>query len=409
MQKTVLVHLHDVTLNSVSWVFAKEEGVAVTEAQVGNLHDLSTICAGHKVALIIPSTLLTFAQVQLPVTDRERMLRALPYAMEDRIIDDIDNMHFSINAWNNNQASLSAISRQQMDNLIERFNSAGIIPDYIIPDIFLVPFTRGCWTVLVTNKYALIRTDEFSGLSIDNYNLQQGLTLNLSQASSLPTSINIIHKNDVEDFSSNKLLPDFTDISISNTEYKNEYVTLFQDNYSDNLPFNLLQGSYSKHEQIANIWRSWRPVTVFSIIMFVLYTLSISIDIYKLNKQITDVDNKIMTLFKKTLPDTRKIINPKAQLLQRISELNKNSSGSESGFLPLLAKSASSITGNKNIKLNSMTYKNGKLDIELIIDTFQNLDTLKSKIESKGTIAEILSATADEKTVLGRIRLSGKE
>ena len=408
MQKTVLVHLHDVTLNSVSWVFAKEEGEPDSEAQVGNLHDLSTICSGHKVALIIPSTLLTFAQVQLPVTDRERMLRALPYAMEDRIIDDIDNMHFSINAWNNNQASLSAISRQQMDDLIERFNYAGINPDYIIPDVFLVPFTKGCWTVLVTNKYALIRTDEFSGLSIDNYNLQQGLTLNLSQASSLPTSINIIHKNDVEDFSSNNLLPDFTDISISNTEYKNEYVTLFQDNYSDNLPFNLLQGSYSKHEQLAHIWRSWQPVAVFSVILFILYVLSISIDIYELNKQITSVDKKITTLFKKTLPDSRKIINPKAQLQQRISELNKNSSNDEFGFLPLLAKSAHSITSNKKIIINSMAYKDGSLDIELVVDTFQNLDTLKSKIVSKGIVTEILSATADEKSVLGRIRLSGK-
>lgn len=409
MQKTILVHLHDVTLNSVSWVFAKEEGVPVTEAQVGNLHDLSTICTGHKVALIIPSTLLTFTKIQLPVTDRERMLRALPYAMEDRIIDDIDNMHFSINSWNNNQANLSAISRQQMDILIERFNTAGINPDYIIPDLFLVPFTKGSWTVLVTNIYALIRTDEFSGFSLDNYNLQQGLLLNLSQASSLPTSVNIFHKNDVEDFSSDKLLPDFPDISLSNTTYENEYVTLFQDHFSENLPFNLLQGRYSKHEQIANIWRSWRPVAVFTAIIFILYTLSISIDIYKLNKKIALVDNEITTLFKKTLPDTRKIINPKAQLQQRISELNKNSDNSEFGFLPLLAKSANSITSNKNIKLNSMTYKDGKLDIELIIDTFQNLDTLKSKIESKGTIAEILSATADEKTVLGRIRLGGKE
>ncbi len=409
MQKTVLVHLHDLALNSVSWIFTKEEGVAVTEAQVGNLHDLSTICASHKVALIIPSTLLTFTQVQLPVTDRERMLRALPYAMEDRIIDDIDNMHFSINAWKNNQANISTISHQHMDLLIERFNKAGINPDYIIPDLFLMPFNDGVWTVLISNKYALVRTGQFSGFSTDNYNLQQGLILNLSQASSLPTSINIIHNNDVDDFSSNKLLPDFPDISISNTTYKNEYVTLFQDNYSDNLPFNLLQGIYSKHEQIANIWRSWRPVAVFSGIMFILYALSLSINIYKLNDRITAVDNQINKIFKNTLPDVRKIINPKAQLQQRLAELNKDSGNTKTGFLPLLAKSASSITNTKNIKLNNITYKDGQIDMELVIDDFQSLDALKSKIESHGVVTEILSASADDKTVFGRIRLSGEK
>ena len=409
MQRTVLVHLHDVTLNSVSWVFAKEESMPATDAQVGNLHDLSAICTGHKVALLIPSTLLTFTEIQLPVTDRERMLRALPYSMEDRIIDDIDNMHFSINAWNNNQANVSSISRQQMDSLIERFISAGINPDYIIPDLFLVPFTAKSWTVLVTSKYALVRTGEFSGFSIDNYNLPQGLALNLSQATSLPTSISIIHKGDVEDYLSNTLLPDYPDISISNTTNEKEYVTLFDDNLSNLQTFNLLQGSYSKHEQLAHIWRSWRPVAIFSVIMFILYVLSISIDIYDLNKQITSVDNKITTLFKKTLPDSRKIVNPKAQLQQRISELNQNSSNDEFGFLPLLAKSARSIKKNKQIIINSMTYKDGNLDIELVVDTFQNLDALKSGIISKGIVTEILSATADEKSVLGRIRLNGNE
>jgi general secretion pathway protein L len=409
MQKTVIVHLHDAALSSVSWVFFNENSVTAGEAQVGNLHDLSAVCSGHKVALIIPSTLLTFTSVQLPATDRERMMRALPYAIEDRIIDDIDNMHFSINAWKNNQADISAISHQKMNSLIERFNSAGINLDYIIPDIFLIPFNDGEWTVLITNKYALVRTGQFSGFTTNDYNLQQVLTLNLSQITTSPKSINFIHKDDVESFTSSEFLPDFPSISISNTIYKKDYVTLFHDYFSENLSFNLLQGNYSKHEQIANIWRSWRPVAVFSGIMFLLYALSLSFNIHKLNKRITTVDNQINKIFKNTLPDVRKIINPKAQLQQRLAEIRKNSGNTKSGFLPLLAKSASSITKTKNIKLNSMVYKDGQLDMELVIDNFQSLDALKSKIESRGIVTEILSASADEKTVLGRIRLNEKK
>lgn len=409
MQKTVIVHLHDAALSSVSWVFFNENSVTAGEAQVGNLHDLSAVCSGHKVALIIPSTLLTFTSIQLPATDRERMMRALPYAMEDHIIDDIDSMHFSINAWKNKQANISAISRQQMDSLIERFNNAGISPDYIIPDIFLVPFNDGDWTVLISNKYALVRTGQFSGFTANDYNLQQVLKLNLSQITELPKSINFIHKDDVENFTTSQLLPDFPSISISNTVYKNDYVTLFHDYFSENLPFNLLQGIYSKHEQMANIWRSWRPVAVFSGVMFMLYALSLSFDVYKLNAQITTIDNQINKVFKNTLPDVRKIINPKAQLQQRLAELSKDSGNTKSGFLPLLAKSASSITDTKNIKLNSITYKDGQLDMELVIDNFQSLDALKSKIESHGVVTEILSASADDKTVFGRIRLSGKK
>lgn len=409
MHKTVIVHLHDVALNSVSWIFFNENNVPAGEAQVGNLHDLSAVCSGYEVALIIPSTLLTFSSIQLPATDRERMMRILPYAMEDHIIDDIDSMHFSINAWKNKQANISAISRQQMDSLIERFNNAGISPDYILPDIFLVPFNEGVWTVLISNKYAMVRTGQFSGFTTNDYNLQQVLKLNLTQVTELPKSINFIHKDKVENFTTNQLLPGFPSISISNTIYKNDYVTLFHDQFSENLPFNLLQGNYSKHEQIANIWRLWRPVAVFSIIMFILYALSLSINIYKLNDRITTVDNQINKIFKNTLPDVRKIINPKAQLQQRLAELNKDSVNTKTGFLPLLAKSASSITDTKNIKLNNITYKDGQLDMELVIDNFQSLDALKSKIESQGVITEILSASADDKTVFGRIRLSGKK
>ncbi len=143
--------------------------------------------------------------------------------------------------------------------------------------------------------------------------------------------------------------------------------------------------------------------------MFLLYALSLSFNIHKLNKRITTVDNQINKIFKNTLPDVRKIINPKAQLQQRLAEIRKNSGNTKSGFLPLLAKSASSITKTKNIKLNSMVYKDGQLDMELVVDNFQSLDALKSKIESRGIVTEILSASADEKTVLGRIRLNEKK
>jgi type II secretory pathway component PulL len=88
--------------------------------------------------------------------------------------------------------------------------------------------------------------------------------------------------------------------------------------------------------------------------------------------------------------------------------LKQDTDNPNTGFLPLLAKAADHLANNASIKLISLNYKESKLDIELVIDNFQKLDELKSNIEKQGIKAEIISATADDKSVLGRLRLSGK-
>lgn len=409
MHETVIIYLHDITLSSVSWTVSRENGDIPDDVQIGSLGELSSICNGRKVALVIPGNLLTYASVQLPATDRERMMRALPYAMEDRIIDEVDNLHFAINSWKDNQVNLSAISRQQMDFLIERMNNHGISADYIFPDIFMLPYKKAHWTVLVTSKYTLVRTGKYSGFTADNYNSQQILSLNLAQSATLPASITVIYRDEPEELDLQKLISDYPSVSFSSEKYNDDFVKIFSENFSENLPFTLLQGKYSKHEQLANIWRSWRPVAVLLVVFIILYITSLSINVVQLNKRIATVDKQINTLFRKTLPDTKKVINPRAQLQQRIAELTRDSDNVEYSFLSLLGKSANVLSNNKNLKLNSMAYKENELDIELVINDFQNLDSIKSKIEAQGVQTEILSATADGTSVLGRIRISGNK
>ena len=105
-------------------------------------------------------------------------------------------------------------------------------------------------------------------------------------------------------------------------------------------------------------------------------------------------------------PDSKRIVNPRVQMEQKLNELRGGGGPQGSQFLGLLSDSVATITSQKDIEVQSIDFRNNRMDIGLTGANLQSVETLNKQLNSNaGLKTEIVSATADKDSVKGSIRL----
>ena len=64
--------------------------------QRGSWAELAEQTAGSRLLLIAPGEAITLHQVPLPSRKRSTWARAVPYALEDQVVEDIETLHFAL-------------------------------------------------------------------------------------------------------------------------------------------------------------------------------------------------------------------------------------------------------------------------------------------------------------------------
>ena len=67
-------------------------------------------------------------------------------------------------------------------------------------------------------------------------------------------------------------------------------------------------------------------------------------------------------MLKRTFPELRRVVNPRAQMGQRLTALRKEQRSSGS-FLELLGASSGPIAAQPDLQLNALVYRRGRLEL----------------------------------------------
>jgi general secretion pathway protein L len=82
--------------------------------------------------------------------------------------------------------------------------------------------------------------------------------------------------------------------------------------------------------------------------------------------------------------------------------------GGSAQFGSLFVPAASVIKSSPDTQLENISFRDGKLDLQLTIKELQALERLKKAIEEKGLSVEIRTANATGSRVTSHLRISGK-
>ncbi len=403
MRETVYIRFDRTWPDELLWLRVGAEGPGVPET--GGADALAASAAGRRLVVLAPAETLLLAQVNIPARNRQRVLQALPYMLEDRLVQDIELLHFAIGAREADGAlNVAVVERAQLDSWLERLRRAGLEPEAILPETLTLPYEDGAWTVLVDGPVTIVRTGPQAGFAIDSDNLEALLGQALEEAGAArPTRLQVYSGE-----GNTGAWPAFPDIESRQSTLDEDALVLMAQHVNERASIDLLQGEYNRREQFGRLYRPWIASAAALGLLVILHTAMLAWDYSTLSSEADRLQQAIEQTYLEAFPDATRIVNPRVQMERGLASL-RGGGGDAGGFLDMVKNAAPALKETDGVVLQRVNYRERRLDLALAIGNLQQLDSLKQRLESdSGLEIEIQSASAAGDRVEARIQLRAR-
>ena len=404
MRNTLLLRKDSAGGDSWRWLRLGDDGASQGAIHAGSLADAAGEAGGQRVVVLAPGKDCLLTQVDIPGRSRAKLLRAVPYALEEQLSDEVEHLHFALGAaTDGGQWPVVVVSKAYMDALMADVAEAGLDVQQVIPEILAIPYAGNETSVLVENDIALVRTANVAGYAVDSDNLGMLLALqDVDEDEQIP-ALHLYVRQD-------NLQPDTVGfVGETRVEpYPGDPLSVFADGL-DASAINLLQGAYSRAGDWARALRPWRATAALLVAGMLVSNLVIGINYYRLSQQSDQLKAQIEEIFRQALPDTQRIVNPRVQMQQQLDSLQRGANAG-GGFLSLLSQAGFVLKGTQGVEIGAASFRAGRLDMDLSVANLQLLDQLKQALMQSGRLeVEIQSATTGkDQRVQSRLRIEAK-
>lgn len=396
----------DTDTATVQWLRIDAAGT-LSGMATAPLSEVASQAAGCEVIVLVPGPQVLLSGAQVPSRNRQRIAEAIPFALEEQLIEDVDDLHFAIGQRDEDGVvHVAVIDRGRMDQWLAQLSEAGLRPDAVVPDILATPFSDGEWTLLIESDVSLLRTGLQSGYAFDTEILAAMLPAALSGGDNgqPPQRLRVISCTGDQPLEALGLA-----VPVEMEPTPASALGLFARSYDPRAAINLLQGPYSRREQLGKVWRPWRPAAALLLVWLVLQ-IGVTVGEYvHLNRQTKTLDQDIKQTFRSALPETKRIVNAKVQMQRAIDALRGGGDTAQDSFMRLLADIGPDLVSDSGVELQRLNYTDGQLDLAIIIGDLQRLDALKQRLAKNTRYSvNIQSATARADGVEARLQIRSK-
>src|ERR1700759_5170169 len=136
MPHTLLLRLPAPGQQDTEWLSIDASGVPETAPQRGPLGLAAAVGRSAQVVVISPATQILLAEPELPPGSGIKLARAVPFALEEQLTEDIDQLCFSIGRRQpNGRTPVAVVARETLRAWIAQLAAAGIEPVAMYADI----------------------------------------------------------------------------------------------------------------------------------------------------------------------------------------------------------------------------------------------------------------------------------
>lgn len=404
--ETLFIQLPRENEEDIAYLVASAEGGSNTRLMRGRLEDCARLAENKKLVVLAPSENILVSHVALAIRNRTQFAKALPYALEEQLADDVDDLHFAIGSrLEDGTTPVAVVRKALMAEWGEKLSAAGLNPDKMVPDVLSLPPDGKRWNVLIEGNRALARCGPSDGFVCEPDLFGLLIQRAFESAANPPESIRIFESGAAPETSLD--LPAALPFERLRRDAVN--ALSFAAHQSPNAFINLLQGAFRNKRESQGAFRQWKVAAVLLAVWLGLGIGQSAMDYFKLKAHDQALTAAIEQLYRDAFPETQRIQDARKQMEIALRQLRAQArTGSQDDFLNLLAASAKGLGTAKTVTLDNMGYRNGQLDMSLSLANLQTLEKIKSAIDSDLLQAEIASAQTTGDKVNARLRVQGK-
>lgn len=386
----------------VLWRWQRRGGVVET----GEVQELDQMPADARRApafVWTPAAETIFTRAVLPTRSPRKIMQALPFALEERLLGDPESLHFAWRAEGDGSLSVAVTNRARIQTWVERFGKSGIQPLSLCPATLLVPWAVDGWSLAFLGNEILVRTGALSGFVCpQSVDAPPGLlAAAAAEATRKPEPPEMLIA-----FGTPPNFPAELWSKVLGMTVRPESGSVWDKQGEPAAPINLLQGQFEQRTAINESLRPFRWTLVL-LVLWLVSSLALDLtDWWTLRREQATLQREMTNILMTSFPETRTVLDPAAQMQRAMEQLTAHRGQNDRELLPMLAKVAAAMRAEPHVRLRNLRYSDQALTIDLTWTAPATPDSWKPVLESNGLHAEILSVTPHGNDTEGRLRLT---
>ena len=355
--------------------------------------DLETQTLPDNAVVALPADRLRSLMVRVAPEEVKHLKQALPFMMEESLLDDVDALHFAHQKLNDEQHAVAVIERETLAAWVAE------MPDALrekpwISEALCLPWSEGHCTLVFEAEHVLIRWGLAEGARVEHA-LLPGLLGTFRETLSAYVAYG------VDEQSARGLLP----------QHVNDVLQWRQGGLPEALLLadpiltapDLRQDSFAPKLPLMRWWGVWQRVAVALGVALILKT-GVSVADYQTLKT-EDLQ------LRQAMQDSYRRVNPRGAVVDVEKQLNRQlaefgAGGQQSAFTPSLVALLTEISKVDGIALTSVNYSGGKdMRVNLSAPDFQSVERVREQLAQSLPAAELENSNARGDGVVARIRV----
>jgi len=413
MPQTLLLRLPSPGQEETEWLAMDDAGESETTRQRGSLTLAAAVSRNGKVVALAPATQVLLAEPELPPGAGLKLARAVPFALEEQLTEDIDQLSFAIGRRRvNGTTPVAVVSRTVLQGWLSDLTAAGLEPLAIYPDISLMPENPTQTVLWLEGGRLAVRRPGALPFAVELSPVSEALVVAgvipdpLDTAPKVPESVVLYVTR--EDWAHAQR--GFEDLA---EKFESLKVQLLADGplpwlargVAGTEAVNLLQGEFARGTDFGARWRQWRTAALLAVGLLVVHVTAQSLQIRQAKHEEAALDGQIANIFAAAMP-AEVMQDPRRQMQARLDRIRKSGTSPED-FLRSLKALSGAVAVVPKTEIEAFSYRENSLDLKVTAPSLAAISQLSQLIGKQGMTAEIQSSTPLANGVEAHIQLRG--
>lgn len=402
MAEFVVIRVASDRDQEAEWIVVDDNGTRRSPPAAGTLAEAAASVRNRPVIVLLPATEILTTTIDLPVRGGARLNAALPYALEEQVAADVDDMHFAAgDRRDSGIRPVTAVARATLDAWLEQLDEAGIQPWKLVPENYGVARVPGTMSVLVDGTRVMFNDGEdvefvLEGATPSDALVAAGKLSDRHDEDDVPEqSGHLVVWCSAED--EERLSHDW--IALRH-ELNSVDINLLPDGALARLAVtvasgqgvNLLQGRYGPKADYGSWLRPWRAAAILLVGLGLVGFAAKGVDYYRLTQEQAELKTQFTQVLRQIRPvDNREVLDPVGIVTSLKRGLGATTAPQV--FLPSLRELSSAIAQNSNASIEAISYRAGVIDVRLSSPDVETVGNIQKAISASGAFNASIQST----------------
>jgi general secretion pathway protein L len=394
---------------AASWIVCNASGELIDPTREGSLREAAAAARGRRTVVLVPGSDVLQTEAELPARGGARVLQALPFALEEQLAEDVENLHFAPGERSaSGTAAVHVVARSMMDAWTRELASAGVSADALYADASLMPANPGQLVLFLDGDDAhVMRSDgrRFAVPAADFVSLLDTVEP-VTQSDDAPARHLLVFATQ-DDWQQNGRV--FDSLRASGVTIKAQLLPqgplpwLARQLSTSRAP-NLLQGRYAPRGGISFDTRRWRLAAA---LVGAALALHLGAQAFRFDQQ-RRAEREATAMLNDALRPIFPGGAPAGDARRRVlAELARVRAGGGDVFLPAVDALATARRASPDVQIASIGYGASGLDVRLRASSPEGIERVRAALQGLGFDAVSQGGSSEGAIFNGRLRVQG--